>query len=97
MLLKIGWLTTCLPALRQDREQDRELDVISKGGFSNVVAKISFHLLKKDINLMRLMISAIAPLFERYEQIFPEKFETPRQGKAAIAHYFNNAVETAKA
>jgi TetR/AcrR family transcriptional regulator, transcriptional repressor for nem operon len=33
--------------------------------------------------------------FERYEKIFRQKFETSRQGMGAIAHYFNNAVETA--
>jgi TetR/AcrR family transcriptional regulator, transcriptional repressor for nem operon len=33
--------------------------------------------------------------FERYEQIFRQKFETSQQGMEAIAHYFNNAVETA--
>jgi TetR/AcrR family transcriptional regulator, transcriptional repressor for nem operon len=33
--------------------------------------------------------------FERYEQIFRQKFETSERGMAAICHYFNNAVETA--
>jgi TetR/AcrR family transcriptional regulator, transcriptional repressor for nem operon len=33
--------------------------------------------------------------FERYERIFRQKFETSQQGMAAIAHYFNNAVEIA--
>ncbi len=33
--------------------------------------------------------------FERYEQIFRQKFETSLQGMEAIAYYFNNAIETA--
>jgi TetR/AcrR family transcriptional regulator, transcriptional repressor for nem operon len=33
--------------------------------------------------------------FERYEQIFRQNFKTSQQGMDAIAHYFNNAVETA--